>query len=53
MRVATNLESKKRIELAEGRGGVRKKKDVPTLHAYLQTQSSRGQRRNLPPFLNR
>jgi integrase len=34
-RVATNLESKKRIELAEHRGGIRKKKPVPTLHDYL------------------
>jgi integrase len=34
-RVATNLESKKRIELAERRGGIRKKKDAPTLRAYL------------------
>ncbi len=35
-RVATNLESKKRIELAEGRGGIKKKENVPTLRAYLQ-----------------
>jgi integrase len=34
-RVATNLESKKRIELAENRGGIKRKKDVPTLRAYL------------------
>jgi hypothetical protein len=34
-RVATNLESKKRTELAENRGGIRKKKNVPTLRAYL------------------
>ncbi len=35
-RVATNLESKKRIELAEGRAGIKKKKHVPTLRAYLK-----------------
>jgi integrase len=34
-RVATNLESKKRIELAEGRGGIKKKKEAPSLRAYL------------------
>jgi integrase len=34
-RVATNLESKKRIELAEARGGIKRKKDIPTLRAYL------------------
>lgn len=34
-RVATSLESKKRIELAETRGGIKKKKSVPTLRAYL------------------
>jgi integrase len=34
-RVANNLESKKRIELAEGRGGIKKKKAAPTLRAYL------------------
>jgi len=34
-RVATTLESKKRIELAEGRGGIRKKKNVPALRTYL------------------
>jgi integrase len=34
-RVATNLESKKRTELAENRGGVRRRKNAPTLRAYL------------------
>jgi integrase len=34
-RVATNLESKKRIELAEKRGGIKRKKEAPTLRSYL------------------
>jgi len=34
-RVAKNLESKKRIELAEERGGIEKRKDVPILRDYL------------------
>lgn len=34
-RVAANLESKKRIELAENRGGIKKKVEPPTLRRYL------------------
>ena len=34
-RIATNLESKKRIELAENRGGIKKKIEPPTLRRYL------------------
>lgn len=34
-RVAANLESKKRIELAENRGGIKKKVEPPILRRYL------------------
>lgn len=34
-RIAANLEAKKRIELAENRGGIKKKAEPPTLRRYL------------------
>jgi hypothetical protein len=34
-RIAANLEAKKRIELAENRGGIKKKLEPPTLRRYL------------------
>ncbi len=34
-RIAANLESKKRVELAENRGGIKKRQEAPTLKRYL------------------
>jgi integrase len=34
-RIAANLESKKRVELAENRGGIKKRVEPPTLRRYL------------------